>query len=77
MVFHTNRIEVPSPRSKQDIYNYIYNSDCPGDARLDDGIEASNHFRMLDLVIGCSRQPLTIDLIKEYHRLLKTGTAAA
>lgn len=42
--------------------------------RVDDVIEASNHFRAIDYVIDNAERPLGEAMIKELHRILKTGT---
>jgi Fic family protein len=45
--------------------------------RVDDIVEASNHFRAFDLMIDRANSRPTIGLIKELHRLLKSGTSDA
>ena len=42
---------------------------------VDDIIDTANHFRCVDLVIDRARDELTEGLIKELHRILKTGTS--
>ena len=44
---------------------------------VDDVIETANHFRAVDYVIDCADAPLTQDVIKELHRILKQGTRDA
>lgn len=41
---------------------------------IDDIVEARNHFRAVDYVIECAREPLSEGMLKELHRILKTGT---
>ena len=41
---------------------------------VDDIIETANHFRAIDYVIDCAEEPLTEDMIKTLHKILKTGT---
>ena len=48
-----------------------------GPARIDDVWEASNHFRLFDLVLDTAEEPLSIDLVKRFHRTLKANTDQA
>ncbi len=41
---------------------------------VDDIIETVNHFRAVDYVIDRAEEPLTEDIIKELHRILKQST---
>ena len=41
---------------------------------IDDIVETQNHFRAIDYVIDHAKDPLTEVIIKELHRILKTGT---
>lgn len=43
-------------------------------ARVDDILEASNHFRCVDMVITNANRKLTEALIKRLHAMLKNGT---
>lgn len=42
---------------------------------VDDIIETVNHFRCIDYIIDHALSPLTEGMIKQLHKLLKTGTA--
>ena len=42
--------------------------------RIDDIVEAQNHFRAVDYVIDSAQDPLSEGMLKELHRILKTGT---
>ena len=44
---------------------------------VDDIIETSNHFVAFDYLLDTIDEPLSGKLIKEFHRILKTGTADA
>jgi Fic family protein len=44
---------------------------------VDDIIETSNHFVAFDYLLDTVENPLTNDIIKEFHRILKTGTSDA
>ena len=41
---------------------------------VDDVIETANHFRAIDYIIDCAEEPLTEEIIKKLHKILKTGT---
>lgn len=41
---------------------------------VDDIIETVNHFRAIDYVIDTAEDPLTEEIIKQLHRILKQGT---
>ena len=45
-----------------------------GPVRVDDVVETSNHFRAVDAVIDHAGEPLTENMIKCLHRVLKTAT---
>lgn len=42
--------------------------------RVDDVVETTNHFRLFDYMLDHAEEPLTEAMVKEYHRILKTGT---
>lgn len=42
---------------------------------IDDVIETQNHFRCIDYVIKVALEPITESLIKDLHKILKTGTS--
>jgi len=42
---------------------------------VDDIIETINHFKCIDRVIEFANYPLSVNFIKELHRILKTGTS--
>lgn len=42
---------------------------------VDDIIETTNHFKLIDYIIDVAEKKLTENLIKEFHRILKTGTS--
>ncbi len=45
--------------------------------QIDDIIETTNHFKLIDYMIDIAEKPLTEELIKEFHKILKTGTSDA
>ncbi|MDR0435474.1 MAG: Fic family protein [Propionibacteriaceae bacterium] len=76
MAYNTNRIE--GSQLTEDQTRYIYETrTVEGAVRIDDVVETSDHFRMLDLMLENVGRPLTCELIKGYHRLLKAGTSDA
>jgi len=44
---------------------------------VDDIIETSNHFVAFDYMLNTLTQPLSLDIIKEFHKILKSGTSDA
>ena len=44
---------------------------------IDDLIEATNHFRAIDFMIENALEPLSSRMLKELHRMLKSGTTDA
>lgn len=76
MAYNTNRIE--GSRLTEEQTRYIYETRTVlGDALVDDVIEMSNHFRMFDMMLDRVGEPLTAKTLKDYHRVLKTGTGDA
>lgn len=59
LIFETNTIGVDKDTS----------------VNIDDIIETSNHFRCIDYIIDKADKPLTENVIKSLHGLLKTGTS--
>lgn len=45
--------------------------------RIDDIVETQNHFRAIDYLIDKATSPLSEGMLKELHRILKTGTTDA
>lgn len=43
--------------------------------RVDDIVEMMNHFKSFDYLLEHGNEKLTEDMIKEYHRILKSGTS--
>ena len=46
-----------------------------GSIRVDDIIETTNHFRCIDFIIDHAEERLTEGMIKELHKMLKSGTS--
>lgn len=75
LTYNSNRIE--GSRLTEDQTRLIFETNTIGAEEgvpVDDIIETANHFRAVDYVIDCAEEPLTEDIIKHLHKLLKTGT---
>lgn len=75
LTYNSNRIE--GSKLTEDQTRLIFETNTIGaedGVPVDDIIETANHFRAVDYVIDCAEEPLTEDLIKKLHKILKTGT---
>lgn len=75
LTYNSNRIE--GSKLSEDQTRLIFETNTIGaedGIPVDDIIETANHFRAIDYVIDCADQPLTEDIIKTLHKILKTGT---
>ena len=80
LAYNSNRIEGSKLTEEQT--RYIFETRTIGlkdqeAVPVDDIIETTNHFVAFDYLLGSIGQPLTEEIIKEFHRILKTGTADA
>jgi Fic family protein len=76
MAYNSNRIE--GSRLSEDQTRYIFETKTVmGEALVNDVVEVTNHFKAFDFMISQIGTPLTIEKIKEYHRILKSGTSDA
>lgn len=80
LAYNSNRIEGSKLTEEQT--RYIFETRTIGfndqDAvPVDDIIETANHFVAFDYLLHTIEEPLTEEIIKEFHRILKTGTADA
>lgn len=78
LAFNSNRIE--GSRLSEDQTRYIYetntiNMESDETANVDDIIETVNHFTCFDYMLAHADEELTENLIKEFHRLLKSNTS--
>lgn len=78
MTYNSNHIE--GSRLTADQTRYIYETNTIGldtdtTINVDDVIETQNHFRCIDYAIKMAFEPITEMLIKDVHRILKTGTS--
>ena len=75
LTYNSNRIE--GSKLSEDQTRLIFETNTIGTEEgvpVDDIIETANHFRAIDYIIDCAEEPLTEDIIKELHKILKTGT---
>ena len=77
LTYNSNHIE--GSRLSHDQTRYIYETNTIGMANdvvnVDDIVETANHFRCIDLIIDRAEGKITESLIKELHRILKSGTS--
>lgn len=77
LTYNSNHIE--GSRLTHDQTRYIFETNTIGitdeAVHVDDIVETVNHFRCIDLIIAHAQDRLSEKLIKELHRILKTGTS--
>ena len=79
LTYNSNHIEGSRLTKEQTRHIFETNTIDITDAavRVDDIIEAANHFRCVDYIIDHAEEPLSESMMKELHRLLKTSTSDA
>ena len=80
LTYNSNHIE--GSRLTHEQTRYIFETNTIGvtaDATLNvnDIVETVNHFRCIDLIIDKAEEPLSEELVKTLHGILKTGTSDA
>lgn len=78
MTYNSNHME--GSKLSEDQTRFIFETstvDAGEGIPVDDIIETVNHFRAIDYVIETAEEPLTEDIIKELHRILKQSTRDA
>ena len=78
LCYNSNRIE--GSRLSEDQTRYIFETNSinttPDDtANVDDIIETVNHFTCFDYMLDIADKELSQEIIKEFHRILKSGTS--
>ena len=77
LTYNSNHIE--GSRLTHEQTRYIFETNTIGisedSINVDDILETTNHFRCIDYIIDHAEDRLSESLIKELHRLLKTGTS--
>jgi Fic family protein len=77
LCYNSNRIEGSRLTEDQTRYIFETNSICTGDrqtASVDDIIETKNHFSCFDYMLDTADEPLSENIIKSMHRILKSST---
>lgn len=77
MAFNSNRIEGSQLDQEQTRYIYETRTVAGDNIPVDDVVETVNSFDLFDQMLDRVDEPITADLIKDYHRILKRGTADA
>lgn len=75
--YNTNHIEGSKLTEDQTRYIFETNSilfESETVASVDDILETSNHFKMVDYMLDIADNNLTEDIIKKFHKILKEGT---
>jgi Fic family protein len=80
IAYNSNRME--GSRLTEEQTRYIFETRTIGfkdeeAVPVDDIIETSNHFIAFDYLLDTVNEPFSNDIIKEFHRILKTGTSDA
>lgn len=76
LAYNSNRIE--GSRLSVDQTRQIFETrTVSGDARIEDITETENHFKLFDLMLDTADDPLSPDLVRSFHRMLKLNTAQA
>lgn len=77
--YNTNHIEGSTLTEDQTRYIYETNTLFVDDkntaTNIDDIIETSNHFKLVDYMLDEADNTISEDMIKEFHKILKTGTS--
>lgn len=79
LTYSSNHIE--GSRLTHEQTRYIFETNTIGlsdtAVKVDDVVEAANHFRCIDIIIDNVKKPLSETLIKQLHLTLKNGTTDA
>lgn len=76
--YNTNHIEGSTLTEDQTRYIYETNSilfEGNTVASIDDIFETTNHFKLVDYMLDITNEPLTEEMIKEFHKILKEATS--
>ena len=77
LTYNSNHIE--GSRLTHDQTRYIFETNTIGitveAVNVDDVVETTNHFRCIDLIIDRTEERLSESMVKELHRIMKTGTS--
>ncbi len=76
--YNTNHIEGSTLTEEQTRFIFETNTlffDKQTIANVNDIIETTNHFKLIDYMIDIASEPLTEEMIKEFHKILKMSTS--
>lgn len=73
LAYNSNKIEGSSLTQEQTRYMYETKT-IDGTALVNDVIEMQNHFRLFDYMLDTAENELSEQMIKEYHKILKSNT---
>lgn len=76
--YNSNHMEGSQLSEDQTRYIFETNTVLPDGKqgiRVDDITEAMNHFALFDYMLESAKSPITDNLIKDFHRILKRGTS--
>lgn len=77
MAYNSNRIEGSRLDEEQTRFIYETHTITGENVLVDDVVEAVNSFELFDEMIDRLGEPITAETMKDYHRVLKQGTADA
>jgi Fic family protein/DNA-binding Xre family transcriptional regulator len=80
LTYNSNHIEGSRLTAEQTRYIFETNTiglEKDSTVNIDDIIETQNHFKCIDYMIQSALEPLSEDLIKDLHKILKSGTSDA
>jgi DNA-binding Xre family transcriptional regulator len=80
LTYNSNHIEGSRLTAEQTRYIFETNTiglEKDSTVNIDDIIETQNHFKCIDYMIQSALEPLSEDLIKDLHKILKSGTSEA
>ncbi len=75
--YNNNRIEGSKLTEEETRYIYETFTISTGDkktAKVDDIVETINHFGCFNYLLETAEKPLSEEIIKNFHKILKTGT---
>lgn len=78
LAYNSNRIEGSRLTEEQTRYMFETKTLLPVNDEatpIDDIIETQNHFELFNYMLDTIHQPLSEQMIKDYHRILKSGTS--
>lgn len=72
-LYHSNKIE-GSTFTRENLEKYLDRRIVEGSHKLDDVYETINSVELFDFVVDTLKEPITKNLIQEFHRMLKRNT---